>query len=1044
MHRLQIFDGFYCARRLQAGHVNTDITLTGLNTPPTGTIQSRLGMVAYEGDRGLTGESATLNGTAISDALNPVNDFFNSTITKDAAYVTAKNPNYVNQMGIDIDDFNENGVIGNSATSTVVHLTTSGDFYIPAAIALTTDEWAPVPTTPPVPPAISGSAVEGQTLTSSTGDWNFSQTPTYTYQWRRCDAAGANCVDIAGATASTRLVTPADIGSTLRVVVTATNAVGTNSQTSAQTAVVQGAPPANTVLPTVTGTARDGLALTIASDGTWTGTPTIGYSYKWQRCDSAGNNCADIAGQTGTTYTQTATDVGNTIRGVVTATNTYGTTSASSTQTAVVAASAAGQHRAADDLGHDAQDGQVLTAADGTWTGTPTITYTYQWRRCDAAGANCSTSPAHRLDLHPGGRRRRRHDPRRRHRHERRRRHAGHLGARPPSSRPAPPVNTRAAHRHRHHDRRPGADHRLRRHVDRHADDHLRPPVAALRQRRRNNCADIAGQTGTTYTLTSTDVGSTIRGVVTATNAGGSATASSTQTAVIAPAAPANTALPAISGTRDRRPGPHRHDRHVDGHADDHLRLPVAPLRQLRRRLLEHRRRDRLRPTPRSRADVGEHDPRRRHRHQRRRQRAGHLGPDRRRRRRRPRSTRRAPSISGTTHRRPGPHSRDRRVDGHADDHLRLPVAPLRQRRRGCSDIAGATSSTYTPGPRRRRRHDPRRRHRHERRRQHARHQRRRPPSSPPRPPVNTALPTVTGTTTDGQALTIASDGTWTGTPTITYARQWQRCDSAGNNCADIAGQTGTTYTLTSADVGSTIRGVVTATNAGGSATATSAGRHGRAGRPGEHRARPPSPAPRPTARSSPPTTGTWTGTPTITYDHQWRRCDTAGATCIDIAGATGSAYTQVAADVGSTIRVVVTATNAGGSATATSAQTAASPRRPRPTRRCPTISGTARDGADADGRRRARGPARPTDHLRLPVAPLRQRGRQLLQHRRRHELDLHPGQPPTSAAPSASSSPRPTPAAARPPRSPRPPSSRRDPPVNTALPRSPAPSATA
>src|SRR3954449_38962 len=205
MHRLQIFDGFYGLDGTTAGHVNQDISLTGLNTPPTGTIQSRLGMVTYEGDRALTGESATLNGTAISDGLNPVDDFFNSTVTKDAAYVTAKNPNYVNQMGIDIDDFNENGVIPNSATSTVVHLTTTGDYYIPAAIALTTDEWAPIATTPPVPPAISGSPVEGQTLTSSTGSWNFSQTPTYTYQWRRCDSAGAGCVDIAGATGSTRL-----------------------------------------------------------------------------------------------------------------------------------------------------------------------------------------------------------------------------------------------------------------------------------------------------------------------------------------------------------------------------------------------------------------------------------------------------------------------------------------------------------------------------------------------------------------------------------------------------------------------------------------------------------------------------------------------------------------------------------------------------------------------------------------------------------------------------------------------------------------------
>src|SRR5207302_11479631 len=64
-----------------------------------------------------------------------------------------------------------------------------------------------------------------------------------------------------------------------------------------------------------------------------------------------------------------------------------------------------------------------------------------------------------------------------------------------------------------------------------------------------------------------------------------------------------------------------------------------------------------------------------------------------------------------------------------------------------------------------------------------------------------------------------AGNGTWTGTPPIACTYQWQRCDSAGNNCTDIPGATGSTYTLTSDDVGSTTRGVVTATNSGGSAT---------------------------------------------------------------------------------------------------------------------------------------------------------------------------------------------------------------------------------
>ncbi len=73
------------------------------------------------------------------------------------------------------------------------------------------------------PPSISGSAVRGQTLTSSNGTWTFSlDYLTYTYQWERCDAGGSSCVDIGGATSNTYVLQAADVGSTVRVKVTAT------------------------------------------------------------------------------------------------------------------------------------------------------------------------------------------------------------------------------------------------------------------------------------------------------------------------------------------------------------------------------------------------------------------------------------------------------------------------------------------------------------------------------------------------------------------------------------------------------------------------------------------------------------------------------------------------------------------------------------------------------------------------------------------------------------------------------------------------------
>lgn len=83
-------------------------------------------------------------------------------------------------------------------------------------------------------------------------------------------------------------------------------------------------------------------------------------------------------------------------------------------------------------------------------------------------------------------------------------------------------------------------------------------------------------------------------------------------------------------------------------------------------------------------------------------------------------------------------------------------------------------------------------------------------------PPVNSILPLITGTPTEGQSLTV-SNGTWTNSPT-SYARQWKRDGAA------ISGATGSTYVLVTADAGKTITCTIIATNADGFGTATSLG----------------------------------------------------------------------------------------------------------------------------------------------------------------------------------------------------------------------------
>ena len=87
--------------------------------------------------------------------------------------------------------------------------------------------------------------------------------------------------------------------------------------------------------------------------------------------------------------------------------------------------------------------------------------------------------------------------------------------------------------------------------------------------------------------------------------------------------------------------------------------------------------------------------------------------------------------------------------------------------------------------------------------------------------PDNTALPTITGSATNGSRLT-ANRGTWTGTQPITFTFQWRRCNAGGQACADITGATEDTYTLAGNDVGRTLRVRVTGRNAQGMDTATS------------------------------------------------------------------------------------------------------------------------------------------------------------------------------------------------------------------------------
>ena len=543
-------------------------------------------------------------------------------------------------------------------------------------------------------PTISGDPLDGETLTADPGTWTGTTPVTYTYQWQRCDEDGTNCVDILGAVDPTYTLVPGDIDHVLTVVVTATNAGGSVPSAAAPTVTAEAAPPANTVVPTVSGTPEDGETLT-ADPGTWSGTAPVTYTYEWQRCEADGSDCDAIPGATGSTYVLLPTDVGHAIVVEVTGTNAAGADSATSVPSSSVAVDPPATAGTPAATGTPV-DGQTLTAEPGTWTGTGPIDFTYQWQRCDAAGANCvdipgATDATYTLgtdDLGStvrvvvtGDNGEQTEVPSTA---------VGPIAALPPASTSVPTVSGTVADGHTLTAGDGAWDGSL--------------PLTFTYQWQRcdaagANCVDVPGADEPTYDLTDADVGHTIRVEVTAANSAGDDTAVSAPTVQTLPAPPVNTTQPpAPTGTGVDGGTPDRRSRRVDRRRSDHLHLPVAALRRRRHRLRGHRRRHRrdLLAGPRRRRPRAR---RRGHRDEPGRLVHGGLRADRHADRRQP-----AAQHDRADHRRHPGRRRDadrrpRHLVGHADDHLRAPVAALRRRRHRTASTSRAPPTTPTRRP---------------------------------------------------------------------------------------------------------------------------------------------------------------------------------------------------------------------------------------------------------------------------------------------------------------------------------------------------------
>lgn len=196
--------------------------------------------------------------------------------------------------------------------------------------------------------------------------------------------------------------------------------------------------------------------------------------------------------------------------------------------------------------------------------------------------------------------------------------------------------------------------------------------------------------------------------------------------------------------------------------------------------------------------------------------------------------------------------------------------------------------------------------------------------------PVNLEAPALSAPLQQG-APARASQGTWTNNPFV-YQVQWLRCEGygeagseeeLGSECAPIEGATGFTYVPGSADVGSSLRVRVTASNGKGWSSVTSAPEVVLASgeeslpQPPELVSAPTLPASAEVGQTIEADPGSWEPEPS-SETFKWLRCKGVtlqgnGGTCAAIPGATGSSYTIPAEDANLWVEVEETARDSGG-----------------------------------------------------------------------------------------------------------------------------------
>jgi hypothetical protein len=653
----------------------------------------------------------------------------------------------------------------------------------------------PVNTTAPV---LSGSTVGGRALSVTAGSWYPAGT-SYAYQWQR--SSSATFADIAAATNPTYTTTPADVGHTLRVRVTATNPYGSATVQSAATATITTGVPVNTAVPVISGIAKRGRSLA-ANAGTWSPAATS-YAYQWQSDDGSG--FADISGATGTGYTPVAGDLGLPLRVVVSATNAFGTVTAVTAATAVVTTDPP-VNVGSPSIAGTPKRTFTLTASAGTWTPSG-ATFTYQWQRNTSSGFAAiasATAAAYTLVTADVGTTVRvvvtAHNADGT---------ASATSAQTATVVAATPGSTTV----------PAISNGMRVGDALSTSDGAWSPAAASyayqwQRRVAGIWTDIAGATSRTYTLAAADTGTVLRSKVVATNADGTGTSYSgaSLTIVAPPVPPATIAAPTgtLVDTNTLTIAPGAWSPSSTTFTYQWLRCPSGA------------------------TVIGG---------------CVTIGAG------------QSYALSGED----VGHTIAARVTGTAS---------------GVSVVRTATLTANVAG----------------------------------RALTLTTAPVIAGTVQVMQSVR-AVPAIWS-VPTRTVRYQWQRCDVDGTHCTDILGATGQRYKITVADSEHALVVHEAATSWGRASTADSA-------------AAVVVDQPLPSATTLPRITGVtarnanlqaargdWANDPT-SFAYAWQRCDAAGTHCTPIPGASHANYVLTVADVGSTITIAVTATNTAGSVVA-------------------------------------------------------------------------------------------------------------------------------